>query len=289
MKGIIVQNISNTYKVVDEKNKVHICTARGKLKQKENLPVAGDIVIIDDETQAICEIKKRKNYIKRPKIANIDKIVIVVSMKHPSPDLLLLDKQLAFAENLGVESIIVFNKSDLEDPNNIMKIYSDIGYTTIKMEAKNNVGIEELKEKLKDSVTVFSGNSGVGKSTIINNLFKSNVTEEGDISQKNKKGKNTTTAVTLYELQKGTYIADTPGFSTLDITEIDYKNLDKEFKEFNKYIDNCRYVGCSHIYEDEKECNVKKALNENRINTSRYNNYIKIYEELKEKNKRRYN
>lgn len=213
-------------------------------------------------------------------------------MKHPSPDLLLLDKQLAFAEKLGVESIIVFNKCDLENKENIEKIkeiYSKIGYITIKMEAKNNIGIEELRKHLKDNITVFSGNSGVGKSTIINNLFKTNVTEEGMISQKNKKGKNTTTAVTLYKLQKNTYIADTPGFSTFDITEIDYRNLDKEFKEFHKYISKCRYVGCSHIYEDEKECNVKKALKENKINISRYNNYVKIYEELKEKYKRRYN
>ena len=282
MEGIIIQNISNSYKVVDKEDKIHICSARGKLKQKEYLPVAGDI----------CEIKERKNYIKRPKIANIDKIVFVVSMKHPSPDLLLLDKQLAFAEKLGVESIIVFNKCDLENRENIEKIieiYSKIGYITIKMEAKNNIGIEELRKQLNDSITVFSGNSGVGKSTIINNLFKTNVTEEGMISQKNKKGKNTTTAVTLYKLQKNTYIADTPGFSTFDITEIDYRNLDKEFKEFHKYISKCRYVGCSHIYEDEKECNVKKALKENKINISRYNNYVKIYEELKEKYKRRYN
>ncbi len=292
MEGIIIQNISNSYKVVDKEDKIHICSARGKLKQKEYLPVAGDIVNVDEKTKAICEIKERKNYIKRPKIANIDKIVFVVSMKHPSPDLLLLDKQLAFAEKLGVESIIVFNKCDLENKENIEKIkeiYSKIGYITIKMEAKNNIGIEELRKHLKDNITVFSGNSGVGKSTIINNLFKTNVTEEGMISQKNKKGKNTTTAVTLYKLQKNTYIADTPGFSTFDITEIDYRNLDKEFKEFHKYISKCRYVGCSHIYEDEKECNVKKALKENKINISRYNNYVKIYEELKEKYKRRYN
>ena len=162
------------------------------------------------------------------------------------------------------------------------------GYKVIPMEAKNGVGIDNLKKYLKDNITVFSGNSGVGKSTIVNNLFNEVKTEEGEISKKNKRGKNTTTAVTLYELEKNTYIADTPGFSTFDISEIEYTNLDKEFKEFLPYIQNCKYVGCSHVYEDISECAIKLALRENKITNQRYNNYKKIYEELKEKHKRRF-
>ena len=287
MEGIIIQNISNQYKIVDEKDNILLCTARGKLKQEGISPVVGDKVQI--ENGAISKIKKRKNYIKRPKIANIDQIVFVLSVRDPKPDILLLDKQLTFAENLGVKSIIVLNKCDLANGDEIKELYEKVGYPVLKMQAKNKIGIEELKSILKNKITVFSGNSGVGKSTIINSLLKNTVTEEGKISDKNKRGKNTTTAVTLYELEKDTYIADTPGFSTFDITEIEYTNLDKEFKEFIPYIPKCKYVGCSHIYEDIKECNVKTALNEGKISSSRYDNYKKIYEEIKDKYKRRYN
>ena len=286
MNGIIIQNISNQYKIVDENDNIKICTARGKFKKDEITPVVGDRVEIENDV--IINIKNRKNYIKRPRIANIEQIVFVVSMKDPKPDILLLDKQLAFAENLGVESIIVFNKCDLESRENLAKLYKEVGYKTVQMQAKNRIGLDELKECLKNKESVFSGNSGVGKSTIINALFEKDITEEGLISTKNKRGKNTTTAVTLYELEKNTFIADTPGFSTFDITEIEYTNLDKEFKEFRTYISDCKYVGCSHVFEDVKECNVKKAVEEGKISESRYSNYKKIYEELKEKYKRRY-
>ena len=256
MKATIIQNISNQYKVIDEEDKVHICTARCKLKNNNKVlnkreesalklatnngkintisPVAGDKVEIEND--AITKIYERANYIKRPKIANVTQVVFVVSLKEPEPDKLRLDKELAFAENMGLKSIIVLNKSDLADGTYLKNIYEKIGYTVLEMQAKNNIGVQSLKGYLKNNITVFSGNSGVGKSTIINNLFGRNITEEGFISEKNKRGKNTTTAVTLYELEKNTYIADTPGFSTFDINEIDYKNLDKEFIAFNKYI-----------------------------------------------------
>lgn len=201
----------------------------------------------------------------------------------------MLDKQLAFAENMGLKSIIVLNKCDLANSQEIKSIYEKVGYTVLEMQAKNNIGVSDLKKYLKDNITVFSGNSGVGKSTIINSLFEKNITEEGLVSQKNKRGKNTTTAVTLYELEKNTYIADTPGFSTFDINEIDYRNLDKEFIDFIPFIEDCRYVGCSHIYEGEKECNVKRAVLDGKISKSRYENFVKIYKELEENFKRRYN
>lgn len=309
MKATIIQNISNQYKVIDEEDKVHICTARGKLKNNNKVlnkreesalklatnngkintisPVAGDKVEIENE--AITKIYERANYIKRPKIANVTQVVFVVSLKEPEPDKLMLDKQLAFAENMGLKSIIVLNKSDLADGTYLKNIYKKIGYTVLEMQAKNNIGVQSLKGYLKNNITVFSGNSGVGKSTIINSLFGKNITEEGLVSEKNKRGKNTTTAVTLYELEKDAYIADTPGFSTFDINEIDYKNLDKEFIDFIPFIQDCRYVGCSHIYENEKECNVKRAVLDGKISKSRYENFVKIYKELEENYKRRYN
>ena len=309
MKATVIQNISNQYKVIDEEDNMHICIARGKLKninqglnkREENAlkiatnygkintltPVAGDKVEIENE--AITKIYDRTNFIKRPKIANVTQVVFVVSLKEPEPDILMLDKQLAFAENMGLKSIIVLNKCDLADSSNLKNIYEKVGYPVLEMQAKNNVGVDKLKDYLKENITVFSGNSGVGKSTIINSLFGKNITEEGLVSEKNKRGKNTTTAVTLYELEKDAYIADTPGFSTFDINEIGYKNLDKEFIDFIPFIQDCRYVGCSHIYENEKECGVKRAVLDGKISKSRYENFVKIYKELEENYKRRYN
>ena len=153
--------------------------------------------------------------------------------------------------------------------------------------ARNRLVFEELLSvqlallELKNNVSAFSGNSGVGKSTLINNLFKTNITEEGEISLKNKRGKNTTTDIKLYELDNDTYIADTPGFSTFDVYEIPYRELDKYFIEFKNSVDGCRYIGCSHIKEEE--CGIKSELNEGKISKKRYENYIKIYDELKDK------
>ena len=285
-KGIIVKNISNLYNVETENN-IFLCEARGKFKKSGITPAVGDRVqinSIDEQKGIIEEVLERSNYIKRPKIANLTQIVFVLSMSMPKPDLLLLDKQLAFAEYLHIEPIIVLNKIDLDEKeefNKISQTYRNIGYKVIKTNAKEKIGIQKLEQELKDNISAFSGNSGVGKSTLINDLFNENITEEGEISQKNKRGKNTTTHIKLYELNKDTYIADTPGFSTFDVYEIPYKELDKYFVEFKNGIENCRYIGCSHIKEDE--CGVKDLIEENKIDRQRYENYIKIYEELKDK------
>ena len=143
-----------------------------------------------------------------------------------------------------------------------------------------------MKEVLNGNINVFSGNSGVGKSTLINAIFEKDVTQEGEISTRNKKGKNTTTSTKLYEIDKNTYIADTPGFSTFDISEIEYKELDKYFREFKLVIDKCEYVGCTHIKEEN--CGIKQAIKEGKINQTRYDRFCKIYEELKEKDKYKY-
>lgn len=156
-------------------------------------------------------------YIKRPKLANITQIVFVLSSKHPKPDLLMLDKQLAFAEFLGIKSVIVLNKIDLDQKEEVKKIkaiYEKIGYPVIETTAKEKKGIDALIKILKNNINAFSGNSGVGKSTLINGIFDREITQEGEISKRNKRGKNTTTSIKLYEIEQNTYIADTPGFST---------------------------------------------------------------------------
>ena len=263
-KGIIIGNISNTYKIKTDKG-TYEAYARGRFKNEEITPLVGDVVEIEiinsdsgiytdinkantDEkkkvqTAIIEKIKPRKNEIKRPRMANIDQIIFIISTKNPKPDLLMLDKQLAYVEMLGIEPIIVINKLDLQDTyKDIIKLYENIGYKTIATSAKQGQGIEELKQLLNNKISVFSGNSGVGKSSIINALFGINKTQEGEISQKNKKGKNTTTDTKLYELMDNTYIADTPGFSSFEINEIESNNLDKYFRDFKNEIQNCEFV-----------------------------------------------
>lgn len=266
---------------------------KGKLKQEGLIPVVGDYVEIEidseeKKTGSIEKVLERKNYIKRPKMANLTQIILVLSMKMPKPDLLLLDKQLAFLEFLKIKPVICLNKIDLvkqEEIEEIEKIYSNIGYDVIKTEAKAGK-IEFIKEKLKGNITAFAGNSGVGKSTLINSIFASNITEEGLISIKNKKGKNTTTNITLYKIDKDTYVADTPGFSTFEINEIESNNLDRYFKEFNNYLTKCEYIGCNHIKEEK--CGIKEAVEDEKINLNRYNNYCKIYNQIKEKEDHRW-
>ncbi len=288
MQGIIVGNVSNKYEI-EVDSVTYEAVARGKFKIDEMTPTVGDRVEIDiieedKNTAVITKILPRDNYIKRPKLANLTKLIFVVSAKDPKPDLLLLDKQLAFAEFLNIGPIIVINKIDLEKEemiNKIKGIYENIGYKVLIVSAKEKQGIEEIREVLQGKTSAFSGNSGVGKSTILNGIFGKDLTKEGVISSKNRKGKNTTTEVKLYKIDSKTYIADTPGFSTFDIYEIEKTDLYKYFREFKEEEKNCKFVGCTHI--KEQECGIRKAMEEGRISKERYENYVKIYKDLKDK------
>lgn len=291
-EGLIIKNISNKY-FVKSNNVIYECTARGKLKNEFISPVVGDKVLIEimDENKkeaVITRIEDRINCLRRPKISNITQIILVISAKMPSPDLNLLDMQIAIAEYLKIKPIIVINKIDLDNKTaqNIEKEYTNIGYKVIKTIAAENIGIDEIKGVLTNNISVFSGNSGVGKSTIVNKIFSGNITQEGEISLKNKRGKNTTTQVSLYEMDDNSYIADTPGFSTLEINEIESEDLQFYFKEFAPNIEKCEYIGCSHIKEEN--CGIKKAVNSRKISIGRYERYKKIYETLKEKEKNKW-
>lgn len=288
------------YKIKTEE-KEYNAYARGKFKNEEITPLVGDIVEISilSENQvsnneknnikidAVIErVLPRKNSLKRPKVANVDQIVFILSAKHPKPDLLMLDKQLAYAEFIGIEPIIIINKMDLADCEEIKKLYTQVGYKTIIASAKEIIGIDEIKENLRNKTSVFSGNSGVGKSSIINAIYGFNKTEEGEISKKNKKGKNTTTDIKLYEIEENTFIADTPGFSSFEINEIESSELDKCFIEFKDKIKNCEFIGCTHIKEEN--CGIKEAVKNGEISEERYDRYCTIYEELKDKEKNKW-
>lgn len=291
MQGLIIGNIANLYKI-KVNSKIYNATARGRFKQDQTTPVVGDLVeiqIIDEEKEeaVIEKINPRKTYIKRPKVANVSQLICILSVKDPKPDLLMLDKQLAYAEYLNIEPIIVINKIDLSDNyQEIEETYTKIGYKVYAISAKSADTLIKLKKDLKNKISVLAGNSGVGKSTTINAIFENNITEEGLISERNKRGKNTTTDVKLYEIDKNSYIVDTPGFSTFEISEIEAKELDKYFKEFKIEIENCRYVGCTHIKENE--CGIKYAVEQGKINNQRYERFCKIYNELKEKEERKW-
>lgn len=280
MQGKIISNISNLY-YIEANNKMYTCNARGKLKE-EGI-VVGDIVNFNENENIIEKIEKRNNYIKRPKISNITQIVCVLAAKNPKPDLLMLDKQLAYAEYVGIKAVIVINKKDLDAKkvDEIKETYKNIGYPIIETNAKENEGIDNLNKILENNISVFAGNSGVGKSTLLNSIFGKEVTKAGLISNKNKKGKNTTTNISLYKIKENEYIADTPGFSTFDISEIEADKLAEYFKEFKEHIKACEYIGCRHIKEET--CGIKNALKEGKISASRYQNFIKIYETLKDK------
>lgn len=284
-KGIIICTSSNVYQVA-EGEKIYKCLARGKLKKEKISPLVGDEVeftITNSEKQegVIEQILPRKNELKRPKMANLTQLILVVSMKMPSPDLLLLDKQLVFAEFMGLKATIVLNKVDLEDKeeiDRIAKLYESIGYKVIQTNAKEGIKVGEIKTLLEGETTAFAGNSGVGKSTLINSIFEQELTQEGDISDKNQRGKNTTTSTTLYKYKENSYIADTPGFSTFEINEIPKEDLCHYFVEFVPYLDKCEFQGCSHIKEEN--CGVKEALEAGKISSQRYENYVKIYNNL---------
>lgn len=300
MQGLIIENIANLYKIENKENnqkEIYEAYARGKFKKEEITPVVGDFIefeVTDEENKkaVITEIAERKVYIKRPKMANITQLVLVVSSKDPKPDLLMLDKQLAFSEFLDLKACIILNKIDLDDEEefkNIKEIYSKIGYEVIETQAnkkdiKENP-IENLIKTLKGNINVLAGNSGVGKSTLINAIFNKELTQEGEISNRNKRGKNTTTSTKLYEIEENTYIADTPGFSTFSIEEIPSNRLAEYFKEFKREIQNCEFASCTHIKEEN--CGIKQAIKEGKISPDRYDRFCKIYEELKQKEQRK--
>lgn len=270
MQGKIIKQISNDYTVKADNE--YVCKARGKFRKMEVSPLVGDNVIFDENEKYILEILPRKNELQRPSIANIDRAIIITSLKEPSFDTNLLDKLLTIITYNNIIPIIIFTKGDLLSKEELkeFKKYFDY-YKKIGYECYMNNELGKIKKIFKDKVSVFTGQSGAGKSTLLNNLDKTLKLETGGISKALNRGKHTTRHTSLLEIEGG-LVADTPGFSALSFNEMTPDLIRDNFIEFNKYRDKCKYRDCMHYREDK--CEIKKKVGEEEILQSRYDNYI---------------
>ena len=275
MQGKIIKNISNLYTVLVDNN-IYNCKPRGKFRNLNITPLVGDEVIIDENNNYILDILPRKNKIDRPSISNVDLALILTSLKEPDLSLLLLDKQITFLTLNNIKPVIVFSKLDLIDNEVLNEIemlknyYSRIG---IKVFYNNE--LDDIKSYLKDKEVVITGQTGAGKSTLINKLGDLDI-KTNEISKALGRGKHTTRHVEIYNID-GINIADTPGFSALDIEGYSKEEIRDAFVEFRD--SNCKFSDCMH--NKEKDCEIKNKLNNNEILKSRYDNYIRIISEVK--------
>lgn len=284
ISGIIIKSTGGFY-YVEVADVVYECKARGIFRKRNNSPRVGDIVNIsvpDDGYCSINEIQPRKNSLKRPPLANIDILVIVVSTVEPAPNYLVIDKMTAAAVDNGVEPVVVVSKSDLKPGKELLSVYNKAGIKAFSYSSDNKASIEAVKDYLKGKVSAFTGNSGVGKSTLLNALYPELDLETGEISEKLGRGRHTTRTVELFKIGDG-YVADTPGFSTVDLER--YNMIDKEnimfcFPEFKEYLTSCQFTSCSHTCE--KGCEIIKAVNEGKISESRHQSYVAMYNEVKD-------
>ncbi len=284
MTGILIKAISGFYYVSFNGN-VYECKARGNFRNAGISPVVGDTVefdLTDAKHGVLQKICPRKNLLNRPLVANIDKLFIVSAYTTPSPDTLMIDRLSALAVFNDIEPIIVFNKSDMGNFDELYNIYSKSGFKTYIVSAKENIGIDGLKLEMKDSVCAFSGNSGVGKSSILNALFSELNLKTGEVSEKLGRGRHTTRHTELFFVGDGAFVVDTPGFSTVDTNEnlFDFKqSLAECFPDFCDCLGGCKFSSCSHTCE--KGCSILEAVNEGKIQKSRHDSYVTLFSELK--------
>ncbi len=282
MTGIIIKGIGGFYYVKAEDSSIYECKARGIFRKENIKPCIGDRVEISLENGkgSIEKIETRRTVLVRPPVSNIDNLMIVVASMNPDPDFLLVDKMLVTAEKKGIVPIICVNKTDLDSGEKIKDIYKNTGYKVLSVSTYEKEGIDELKALLKDKITAFAGTSGVGKSSILNELIDESA-QTGEISDKIKRGKHTTRHVELFELEGGGFILDTPGFSSYELEDIPATELSTFFPEMASVTETCRFKGCAHI--NEPDCAIKEKVRLGEISQTRYENYISIYEILKDR------
>ncbi len=285
MKGIIIKALSGFYYVANG-DKIYQCKARGSFRKSGTSPLVGDRVEFtptEDFNGIVDSIGDRKNCLIRPPVANIEKLFIVSSYESPAPNTLVIDKMTVIARHNGIEPIIVFNKCDAGDFSHWVDIYRKAGFKTYVVSASEGIGMEKLGEELKGSISAFTGNSGVGKSSILNFWLGEGTIETGEISEKLGRGRHTTRHTQLYPLPFGGFVADTPGFSSLEIDSFDYslkESLADYFEEFGDYTEECRFTGCTHT--KESGCAVLNAVEEGKIARTRHTSYMELFEILKD-------
>ena len=285
IKGTIIKGIGGFYYIKTEQG-IFECKGRGLFRKEKLVPCVGDHILLepdelDDFKGTIVEILPRKNIFVRPPVANLDQILIVMAMEKPEPNFYILDKFLVMAEKNQVEIIIAFNKIDLiedEDVNKIKEIYNNL-YPLFFFSAEVGLGIEEIKNELKNKQTAISGPSGVGKSTLINKMHEDLHLEVGGISLKSQRGKHTTRHVEIFELNNGGLVFDTPGFTSFETIDVSIEELHFMFPELQKLALECRFKSCTHI--NEPDCAVKLGFDNGGIHKSRYESYVNLYNEIK--------
>lgn len=280
MNGIILKCVGGLY-TVESPDGILECKARGIFRAKGISPSAGDIVTVSGGV--ISEIAERKNFLIRPPLANLDQLIFVVSTVSPSPNYLILDKFIAIAEYKGIEPVVVITKTDLAESASLREVYGSIGIKVLAVDYSDESSIEAVRELLKGKISAFTGNSGAGKSTLLNAVDSSLNIPTGEISKKLGRGRHTTRHAELYKLGGGGYIADTPGFSTLETARYDIIRKDELagcFREFGEFSGDCRFRDCSHTCE--KGCAVLEAVECGKIPKLRHESYCAMYEEAKQ-------
>ena len=284
MEGRIVKALSGFY-YVDTGEAVIACRARGKFRHQGVSPLVGDLVTVTP-TQAGQGMEEasspRRNQCSRPAGANIDQLVIVASGAVPVTDPFLIDRMITIAEAKECQVIVCFNKSDLDRAEELYQVYRQAGIEVLHVSAENGEGLERLRDLITGKVSAFTGNSGVGKSSILNALYPGFGLQVAEVSEKLGRGRHTTRHVELFAADGG-FVIDTPGFSSFDVEQMEHirpEDLGETFREFRPYLGQCQFVGCTHT--KEKGCAVLAALRDGKIAPSRHASYVRLYQQAKE-------
>ena len=285
MTGTIIKALSGFYYVdVGAEQEPITCRGRGKLRHQKITPLVGDhvaITVTEDGTGMVDEVLPRSNQFQRPMVANMDQLVILASGAIPVTDPFLIDRMVSLAEYKGCQPIICFNKCDLEPATQLVELYQKAGFQSFAISAQTGEGLEQLLGVLDGKISAFTGNSGVGKSSVLNALCPQFGLKVGQVSEKLGRGRHTTRHVELFRVGGG-LVADTPGFSAFDVEQMELipkEKLAHTFREFCPYLEQCRFVGCAHV--KERGCAVREAVDNGAIAPSRYQSYVRLYDQLK--------
>ena len=289
MLGKIVKGVGGLYTVVCSDNKTYFCKVKGIFRKKGITPLIGDNVefeALSDDEGNILTIQDRKNTLIRPACANIDQVLIVFAAVSPEPNLNLLDRFLIMMQKQSVSSVLCFNKTDIADNDRLKLLaenYEASGVRILFISVKNGEGIDDIRSVLKGRTTILAGPSGVGKSSLMNMIAPHSNMEVGELSERIGRGKQTTRHTELIEIDRDTFLCDSPGFSSIYLEGIDHKDLRFYVPEFEEYSAGCRFLSCTHM--NEPDCAVKSAVAAGAISKTRYENYVSLYNELKKNNR----